>query len=226
MLMVRLRLIIGVFLLGLLCLNPHPAYSQRLIPGTSEISLYAGQGFRMRSETGRFATGVEYGYLDNIGKTVFGLNWGSHKQRFPMDVVGVSYSPYYDIRKDDVYVSGGWLGCIVKNRRRSVVFWSGLTVFSGIRIYGMRDKVDPLFSSMNHAVEMPFPSTSFIYGFTPQIRFEFFPGRVWSMSAFIKSDIQFIQFFEKDISDEVEIPKERWFFPEIGFNFSYYFTRM
>lgn len=191
------------------------AKAQRLIPGQSEISVSAAHGFRTNNKTGKVGASLEYAKVDRVGKCIFGLNWGLDRQIYEVEVFDEEiedfYNEYFDVKDNDLYFTGGYLGRIISNRRRSVILWGGLTAFVGARIYTPFVEVDPLFPDQAPDVSLV-PKANFIYGFVPQIRFELFPADSFSLSAYFKAHCQF---YGKD--------DNKWFYPEIGFSLSYYF---
>lgn len=188
-------------------------FAQRLIQGQSEISVSVARGIRSGDLTGGTFTGVEYGKVDSFGKIILGINYGIDKKRCDVDVEGVDFNSYYDLRNNDIYAGVGYLASLVSNRSRSVVLWGGATALAGIRWYYPKEDADPLFGDLDVDAELDdVRNANFIYGIVPQMRIEFFPARAFSISTFFKGRLQFYQFKDK-----------KTFYPEFGFSFGFYF---
>lgn len=182
--------------------------AQRLMPGQkafdfggSAWSLYGGE------------VGMNFiGYNNKLMIRASGLfgqyDYGCQQRKD--DVTG-EVIPYEEapVFSSDIYASFGMDWNMVHNRSHSVNFWGGVTVDLGARI---RSCMWYDFDSGR------IPSASFLFGFTPELAFEFFLGKSFSMTVFARPRLQF---FVRG-SDYKDDESERWFYPETGMLFTFY----
>ena len=117
-------------------------------------------------------------------------------------------------RSVDAYFSIGYSWPLIKARNRSAVLWGGITVDTGIRARkALEDMAD----------DVEIPGVDYLYGFSPELEFEFYLSDSFSSSVFFRPHMQWYSRVGKDGDGDrlfENDPVERWFFPEFGIRFN------
>lgn len=206
-----------LFLIVFLFIGLIPTAAQRMIPGQWQASL----GGMTWIAPGGEVTMSNFGYA---GKTVIRAVCMGSKDDYirlfsrtvdtPDGFKTVSAREDILTRSIDVYLSLGYSWPVIKSRSRSVVLWAGLTIDSGIRA---RTPMEIM------ADDVQIPGVDYLYGFSPELEFEFFLSDAFSSSLFFRPHAQWYSRAGKDGNNEKlfkDDPMEKWFFPEFGIRFN------
>lgn len=175
-------------------------YAQRLVSG--QKSIYA-EGTAVATP----GAGIAFSTLTRYHKWDFGVQ-GRFFDR------GLSLQPTedypvasdFEVAYKDIYASVMYRYMFTANRSRSWSLWGGISVDAGARLRNVK---------FDYPDKGRLPESAFIFGFTPELSVEFFPGTNFSMSLFARPRLSF--------RGEKNSVKEPWFYPEAGLRFNFYF---
>jgi len=132
----------------------------------------------------------------------------------------------YMLRAVDMYASWGMLWRIVSNRSRSVNLWGGVVGDVGARLRKPLAELDINWqyrrSDLYHIdveeglEDDRIPSAGFLLGVTPEVCFEVFPARNFSLSLFFRPHLQWCSWGDGNSREEI-------FIPHVGLGLHYYF---
>lgn len=115
---------------------------------------------------------------------------------------------YYSMNTFDLYGSAGYLFALWRSRSRAFNIYAGGTIDAGVRMRLFSGEYDP----------SRVPSTGFLYGGTPEVRFEFFPFIRLSTALSLRAPIHGAL---GSISGD-DSPSERLFSPSALLSFIFY----
>ena len=206
-----------LFLIAFLFIALLPASAQRMISGQWQASL---GGMPWMAPGGELAMST-FGYE---GKAVFrAVCMGSKDDYVHLFSRTVDTSDGFETvsareevftRSIDAYLSFGYSWPVARNRSRSAVLWAGISIDSGIRARTAMEK-------MSDGVQIP--GVDYLYGFSPELDFEFFLSDSFSSSVFFRPHVQWYSRAGKDGNGDKlfkDDPVEKWFFPEVGVRFN------
>lgn len=177
------------------------ASAQRLIPGQWDLTFGGGV-----STISTWPADIEVAFnrVNYHSKMICKIAGMTEKR----DYVSSKATIPIESRNYDIYASWGYLWNLCHNRSRSVNLWAGVTVDAGARVRNC-------LADFNQEY---LPSGGFLYGFSPELNFEFFPASNFSMSVFARPHCQWVT-RSKDFSED---GKEDFFYPIFGIQFNFY----
>lgn len=175
--------------------------AQRLVPGQYVLS-FEGTGWR------DYGGGVGFGFLRRNMSFDISAQYRKlkpYESTFPKTDIYPAMT--FGFSSQDIYARIMANFLVAHDRTYRWNLWCGISVDNGARIrrpeaeYEFWDRVQ---------------TTSYFFGFTPEVRLEFFPGSSFSINAFARPRLAFPVFSDESID-------ESCFIPEFGLRFNFYF---
>lgn len=188
-------LLVSVFLI-----SSADCFAQRLVSGQKSVFVEgtavatpgAGIGFSSLKRYHKWDLGVQ-GRFFNKGLSL------DPTEEYPT-------ASDFEVAYKDIYASVMYKYMFTANRSRSWSLWGGISFDAGARLRSAK---------FDYPDKDRLPGSAFIFGFTPEICVEFFPGNNFSMTLFGRPRLSF--------RGEKASLKEPWFYPEAGLRLNFYF---